>query len=280
MNNGVSDEVIALLDHIFEDFGLGRFRIQAPAIHVCERNWSWNPPVFSDFDFWLVFDGRGELRINGEPYPLRKGAGFLMQPGDRVTGRHDPDAPLTVFACHFELAEGAGDGGRLSQGVLHFWEEEPETMRRRAREAIRWNHAPAPANALARPILMELVMRGLLGCSGPGAAVVPDALAELALEIRARPGEEWAADEMARRCCLSIPHFNRQFRKAFGESPRRFVIAQRIRRAGQLLRESQLPILQIAESLGYGDVFFFYRQFKAVMGKTPMQVREEVAAEP
>jgi len=55
--------------------------------------------------------------------------------------------------------------------------------------------------------------------------------------------------------------------------PGQFVIRQRVLRAITLLRESDLPIQQIAETLGYNDVFFFHRQFRRVAGATPRSVR-------
>jgi len=198
-----------------------------------------------------------------------------LQPGDRVVGRHEPEEPLTVFACHFGLA---GGEERISPGTLHFWIKELEPLRSRAQEAIRWSHEAAPARHLARPIMVEIILKGLLAWLGHVPAVASDALADVAQAIRACPGEAWSTEAMARRCFLSVAHFNRRFRSAFGKSPRRFIIEQRIRRAIQLLRESRMPISEIAGSLGYADVFFFHRQFKLMTGETPLQVRRGESA--
>ncbi|HYF49612.1 MAG TPA: AraC family transcriptional regulator [Planctomycetota bacterium] len=68
-----------------------------------------------------------------------------------------------------------------------------------------------------------------------------------------------------------------RFRKLFaaetGTSPARYRILKRIDRAKALLAEGRLSVKEIAEQLGYCDVYFFARQFKQVTGKTPSEFR-------
>ena len=50
-------------------------------------------------------------------------------------------------------------------------------------------------------------------------------------------------------------------------------LAARLARARQLLAETGLTISQIAETLGFRDVFFFSRQFTQRTGQTPSAYR-------
>jgi AraC-like DNA-binding protein len=267
--------MIAQTDRAFALFGLDQFEISWLSFHVCERTWSWTPPVFSDFDFWLVLEGGGLLRVNGKPHVLEPGLGFLLQPGDAVEGSKEPDAPLTVFACHIQPKRRLGRNGRLSRKVISFRTREVESFRRMGGDAVRaWQGTSAPAGgALAKTLVAGIVLRALLSPDEPHAPAAPSALRDLALQIQSDPGKDWPLGAMARRCSLSVPQFTRTFRRAFATSPRQFVIHQRIRRAIHLLRESQTPIKVIAESLGYEDHFFFHRQFKSTTGVTPIEVR-------
>jgi AraC family transcriptional regulator of arabinose operon len=55
----------------------------------------------------------------------------------------------------------------------------------------------------------------------------------------------------------------------------RFAIRQRVQRAQQLLRGSSMQISEIADALGYVDVYFFSRQFKQATGVSPSTYRRD-----
>ncbi len=269
-------QTIALLDPLAELLGGDRFRVRHFGLYVCEPAWSWSPPVFTDFDFWIVLEGRGEFRINGEMTELRPGVGFLIQPGDQVSALHDPDKPLEVFASHLERTNASGAmGERMREHVLRFEVNDPSYFRAMAVEALQLGLADKPSALLAQFTIAQMIMRAFIGHGIPLPSGAPSPLERIAMEIRSRPGHDWTTEAMARRCSLSIPQFNRQFRQCMGKSPRQFVIHQRVSRAEHLLRESDMTIQQIAQALGYNDHFFFHRQFRKITGKTPGDIRKE-----
>lgn len=267
--------MIAQTDHIVSLFGLDQFEITGLSFHVCERNWSWTPPVFSDFDFWLVLEGGGKLQVNGDPHRLKPGMGFLLQPGDEVVGTKEPDESLAVFACHVQPERTVGRDGRLSPKAIAFETADLKSFQTMGRAAVRARQGASMAagGALAKVLVAGIVLRALFTANDSLAPSAPSALHDLALEIQSAPGKDWPLADMARLCSLSVPQFTRKFRSAFAISPRQFVIQQRVRRALHLLRESEAPIQEIAHSLGYSDHYFFHRQFKSTTGTTPLQAR-------
>lgn len=79
--------------------------------------------------------------------------------------------------------------------------------------------------------------------------------------------------EMARELQLSRDYMNRLCRATFNISAERWLIQQRIRSAAQRLTESNLNVSQIAEEYGYASLYFFSRQFRQVMGCSPVEWR-------
>jgi AraC-like DNA-binding protein len=73
---------------------------------------------------------------------------------------------------------------------------------------------------------------------------------------------------------MSLSTLRRRFRQEMGESIHRFALHQRMLLAQRLLRESIEPLKQIADQLGYSDVYFFARQFKQWNGMTPGRYRQ------
>ncbi len=67
--------------------------------------------------------------------------------------------------------------------------------------------------------------------------------------------------------------FRRRFTEQTGTTPHAFRIGVRIARARAMLAETDAPIKSIAERLGYSDVFYFARQFRAETGLPPRAYR-------
>jgi AraC family transcriptional regulator len=81
-------------------------------------------------------------------------------------------------------------------------------------------------------------------------------------------------EQMAAVAHLSAYHFARQFKAATGLSPHQYVIARRVERAQQLLREGDdLSLAAVAAGAGFSDQSQFSHHFKRRLGMTPGQFR-------
>lgn len=74
---------------------------------------------------------------------------------------------------------------------------------------------------------------------------------------------------------LSASRFFELFKHATGDTPLNWFIRARMKWAGELLEQSNLPIKQIAGQVGYEDQFYFSRLFKAVHGVAPSEYRTQ-----
>jgi AraC family transcriptional regulator len=72
---------------------------------------------------------------------------------------------------------------------------------------------------------------------------------------------------------LSAYHFARQFKAATGVPPHQYVLTRRVARAQQLLRQSDLSLVDIAASTGFSDQSKLSSHFKRLLGVTPRQFR-------
>lgn len=95
-----------------------------------------------------------------------------------------------------------------------------------------------------------------------------------------RYGEKIDIDQLAEAVGVSRFHFTRAFKASFGVPPYRFLSGVRIRKAGELLRSSDLPVTEIALQVGYSCASEFSRSFKAAMKCSPRDFRFENRALP
>jgi transcriptional regulator GlxA family with amidase domain len=84
---------------------------------------------------------------------------------------------------------------------------------------------------------------------------------------------------LAALASVSPAHFTALFKDQTGCSPRDYLHLLRIHKACRLLRDSGLPIKEVAARVGYQDAFHFSRQFKAFEGISPSEYRAGTVSE-
>jgi AraC-like DNA-binding protein len=79
--------------------------------------------------------------------------------------------------------------------------------------------------------------------------------------------------EMSRAAGLSRAHFSREFRRAFGESPRSYLLTRRLERAAALLRTTDYPVIEVCLSVGLQSLGSFTTSFTRTYGMSPTAYR-------
>lgn len=89
-------------------------------------------------------------------------------------------------------------------------------------------------------------------------------------------------EQLSREAALSPYHFIRLFRRVYKQTPHQYLIQQRIARAKELLRTTDLPITEICIAVGFESLGSFSTLFSKVAGISPSAYRSSVkpAAKP
>jgi AraC-like DNA-binding protein len=91
--------------------------------------------------------------------------------------------------------------------------------------------------------------------------------------IDERYAEPLVVEDVARAAGLSLYHFIREFRRAFGCTPGRYLRERRLTRARQLLAVSDLPVTDICFAVGFESLGSFCTLFRRSEGTTPVAYR-------
>ena len=83
-------------------------------------------------------------------------------------------------------------------------------------------------------------------------------------------------DVIASKLNMSQQTFRRRLMSAAGETPKAFISAIQMEKAGKLLTEhADMPVVDVAFKCGFDDASSFTHTFKRIYGITPTQYREK-----
>lgn len=128
------------------------------------------------------------------------------------------------------------------------------------------------ARLIGTHILRRYVLSEGLAAAPPGLS--PQQRARLDAYIRATLPEPIVIEALAEACGLSHYQLLRLIKRSTGDTPQHYVLTQRIELARKMLRESELPLTEIALALGFSSQSHFSNTFKAFTQTTPKAYRE------
>ena len=91
--------------------------------------------------------------------------------------------------------------------------------------------------------------------------------------VEAHLEDKISLQDLARIAGLSTSHFARSFRQSEGMTPHRYLLHRRVRRAFDLLAQTELALSEIAVASGFAHQSHFCRQFRKLVGSTPSRYR-------
>lgn len=78
---------------------------------------------------------------------------------------------------------------------------------------------------------------------------------------------------LARDALMSVGHFQRAFKEAFGETPHAHLMTRRVERAAALLRNTDQSVTDVCMAVGCTSLGSFSARFTELMGETPSAYR-------
>ena len=101
----------------------------------------------------------------------------------------------------------------------------------------------------------------------------PRALRRVREYIAAHLEEHISVQGLARIVGLSMYHFARAFKQSEGVTPHHFLLRCRVKRAQELLADTELPLSEIALAVGFSDQSHCARRFREFVGVTPSRYK-------
>lgn len=111
--------------------------------------------------------------------------------------------------------------------------------------------------------------------SEPNLSMHNDSIERARDYVRRNLNDPLTLERIAAHAFISVPHLNRLFQTELNTSVMRYVAEQRIREACVLLGETDLPVYEISQVLGFSHANHFARVFQRVNGLSPLAFRRQ-----
>ena len=225
--------------------------------------------------------GRAVLRREGQEFEIRPGQAFLFYYGEtsaygRPSDRPDWDGHDHEVVTDYLTLHGAGLAAHwevLSRRVGPVFTLAPQhpllgLLETLIGEAMAGRSVPATQVAL----LVDRLGDGIACCQAALRHPV-----EAAIEaILADPWRDHALKTLASTHGCSREHLIRQFQARVGMSPARWLRSKRLARAVELLRETDLPVVAVAQACGAGSVHRLAGWTRDAHGLPPERLRQQL----
>ena len=250
-----------------------------PQRHPDDHHFTWESGRMIDaFQIVQITGGHGifESARTREPQPISAGNVFLLFPS--IWHRYAPD-PRAGWTENWVECRGHAFDAALASGALN-----PDRPIRSADPAFKNTFAEIHAWAMRDPLANQGVISalGLQLLALLIREVAPDnRSSEAALIRRAmmlmleRSHEPLNMPQLARELNVGYTRFRELFKAHAHTSPKQYHLRIRLDRARDLLRNTDKPLKEIAQLLGFHSAFHFSYQFRATQGLSPRAWREQ-----
>ena len=264
------------------------------------------PRVIFDYEIIFLYSGEIDLTLEGKHYQVLPGDFIILRPMQRHTLRSVGSELVHQSYIHFDLQE-----DELSSDIYVSYKDYkaiPPSDYRLFREDILEEICPDIPPVLRfknykrmRNILMAIIhekekrmVYSDMQANGLFLQLFSLLLREISLDnedsndvgyediawkaqkyLNDNLNQSISLDKLAEQIHVSKYYLSHRFRQAFGVSPIQYHLDSRLEHAKYLLGTTKLPIGEIAEQVGFPNIYSFSRAFKKKEKVSPSVYRQE-----
>ncbi|TGV31320.1 AraC family transcriptional regulator [Mesorhizobium sp. M00.F.Ca.ET.186.01.1.1] len=227
--------------------------------------------------FVFPLTGKVQFQFNGTPYILSPGkvvhGGAKMSLAQKMFDKTNWEYILVQYRIcdaeleassfshqHFELA--TGQSPRLIELIMRLWHV--------------YNQRGGISMFQTEMLFRDVLNEALLCVANRQNSYEPHALFErVAQYIHEHYYQSLTIASLAEQHNVNRNRLSYVFRRYAGMGPAEYLLKYRINMAQEMLVTSELPVQQIAQTVGIADPFYFSRVFKKQLGISPTEYREQ-----
>ena len=246
-------------------------RLYEVGIQRCAPSYSFGPIIRDRYILHYVFEGEGVLRIDDKEFKVKSNSFFLLPPDVLVQYQADEKKPWQYAWIHFH-------GFKSTEIVRSIGMTRKEPV-----------YVPIEENSQLKDAVINLIMYKENECIGY-MYILFDKMNRWTRHVEKKAGtnlrtmnymreaiqyintkycESIMVQQIADHCGVDRAYLSKIFKYATGKTLQEYLIQFRIKRAKQLLKDTDLSVKYVSFSVGYNDPFTFSKVFKKQEGVSP-----------
>lgn len=258
------------------------FSLQLAGYKACDPAWNRTGRIYPSHGLWIVSKGRGDFVLDGSPFTAEPGDLIVFAPGTVYDRQIDPEEPLEYYFIRFSYAVAyeekdewhfaAADAAPFPLHGVYRLQNPPPVLNLCEQIRQSWPRRGQTAAARRKLLFQEMLLSILQDFRARTVAGSTTLAIERTIDHMVQHyKKKMTLEDLAHLAGLSASHYSRLFKKYTGLSPIEYLTQLRVDRAKELLVISDYRLKGIAQSVGYGDEFYFSRIFKKVVGQSPRE---------
>lgn len=247
--------------------------ITSAAWQTCPNGHGFGPVIRDHYLLHYIISGKGIYEVDGTTYHLSAGQAFLAYPGLRSYYRADEEDPWTYQWVGFYgheadvLIERCG----FSRGKDLIFSLDCKENALQLLKQIEANFSKPDENSRIAAVGYLYQFLSLIAKPQQHKGYAEKLIQYIQLHYY----YQITVTDMAAYVGLNRSYLSKIFKEYTGSSPQEYLLDFRIGRAKVMLRETSLPIFEVAYSCGFVNLPYFTTQFKKRTGVSPKVYRAQ-----
>lgn len=239
----------------------------------CESDYSFGPCVRSSYLIHYVYSGNGILKIDNTEYSVHKGQMFLIQPHQLAYYQADHDTPWLYRWIEFN--------GSMVQPILKsinaysnpiILDDEHNSIGIALLDIIKNGDMRFEA-------LMQKFWAFITALTDNAEAMRLSSVQEYIQKsenfIKINIHKKTTVQDVAEYVGVNRSYLTRLFKQHKNTSPQQYILSLKMNTAAQYMKNTDISIKEVAQSVGYDDPHVFNRAFKKKFNSSPSEWRNK-----
>ena len=243
----------------------------------CEPNYDYGPIIRDKFILHYVVKGRGRLEMDGQVFPVESKQAFVI-PADVLSYyQADETEPWEYIWLQFhgpKAVEILQKAGLTRKAPVFVPDGSCAEL-----ESCLFTMLNNPFSEYATmgklyEFFQQLIILSSRSCLDSDEEDAGLGYVRMVIQyIREKYSEPIHIQEIADYCGLDRSYLGKLFKTATGQTPQKYLMTHRMKRAIELLSDTDMPIRHVGFSVGYNDPLAFSKVFKQETGWSPSEYR-------